>query len=204
MRLAIFTARLDDAARRKARTCGYTIMEVMMAASISVLVVGALLALVFQMALEQKQGLADGAVQGKAGLVEDRITQILRSMSSTESTEFLEPVSGNPSWYRKIIVAQGAGSPRQELSFNTGNGKLIHDPNRSVDGDQVTLFQADKMTALREVYFYPALKPGNLADRTTINVVLKFDDDGYSFRRATTNTFKKIPVNRYFTVKFRN
>ncbi len=183
---------------------GFTIMEVLMAASISVLVVGALLALVFQMALEQKYGLADGSVQSKAGLVEDRITQILRTMSTTESTEFVTPVSGNPSRFRRIIIAQSASSPRQELSFDPSNGKLIHDPNRNVDGDQVTLFQADKMTALRDVQFYPSLKPGNLPDRSTINVILKFDDDGYSTRRASTNSFKKIPVERYFTVRFRN
>ena len=67
-----------------------------------------------------------------------------------------------------------------------------------------TLFKPDKLTVLRDVYFYPSLKSGNVPDRATVNVVMKFDDDGYSTRRVSTNSFKKIPVNRYFTVRFRN
>ncbi len=179
-------------------------MEVMMAASVSVLVVGAILTLVFQMALEQKRGLADGSVQSRAGLVQDRVAQILRSMSATESTEFVDAVSGNPTFFRRVIVATNASSPRQQLYFDANTGKLYHDPNRNVNGDEVVLFKPDKMTALRDVYFYPALKAGNVLDRATINVVMKFDDDGYSTRRASTNSFKKIPVNRYFTVRYRN
>lgn len=177
-----------------------------MAGSISVIVLGALMTLVFQMAKEQKFGLADGSVQYKAGLVEDKITQILRVMSVDESAVFADAVSGNPATFRRVIFARGPSSefPREELYFNSTNGVLIHDPNRTLGGDQVTLFSPDKFTALRDVYFYPSLKVGNMVDNTTINVVLKFDDDGYSMRKESSGEIKKMTVNRYFTVKFRN
>lgn len=177
-----------------------------MAGSISVIVLGALMTLVFQMAKEQKFGLADGSVQYKAGLVEDKITQILRVMSVDESAVFTDAVSGSPGTFRRVIFARGPSSefPREELFFNSATGVLLHDPNRNLDADQVTLFSPDKFTALREVYFYPSLKVGNMIDNTTINVVMKFDDDGYSMRKETSGEIKKMTVNRYFTVKFRN
>jgi hypothetical protein len=191
---------------RSASRAAYTVVEVMMAGSISVIVLGALMTLVFQMAKEQKFGLADGSVQYKAGLVEDKIAEILRVMSVDESAVFADAVSGNPGTYRRVIFARGPSSehPREELYFNSATGVLFHDPNRSLEGDQVALFSPDKFTALREVYFYPSLKVGNMIDNTTINVVLKFDDDGYSMRKETSGEIKKMTVNRYFTVKFRN
>ncbi len=177
-----------------------------MAGSISVMVLGALLTLVLQMAKEQKYGLADGSVQYEAGLVEDRITQILRSMNQNESAVFADPVSGNPASFRRIIMARGQSPafPREEIFFNSEKSLLIHDPNRNVTGDEVVLCKTNAFTSLRELYFYPSLKTGNLPDSTTVNVVMKFDDNGYSMRKETDGAIKKMSVNRYFTVKFRN
>jgi hypothetical protein len=185
---------------------GYTVMEVMMAGSITVLVLGALLMLVLQLAKEQKFGLADGSVQQQAGMVEDQITQILRSMNVTESTVFADPVSGSPGCFRRIIVAEGQAPvfPREELYFNPTSLQLIHDPNRAVGGDDVVLCKANAFSTLRDLYFYPSLKTGNLTDSTAVNVVMKLDDDGYSMRKDSSGGIKKMSVNRYFTVKFRN
>ena len=185
---------------------GYTVVEVMMASAIAVLVLGAVLTLVLQLAKEQKYGLADGSVQYQAGLVADRLAQILRSMNVTESAVYADPVSGNPTSFRRIIVARGQSPafPRQEIYFNPNKSELIHDPNRGVTGDEVVLCKTNAFTTLRDLYFYPSLKTGNLLDSTTVNVVMKFDDDGYSMRKNTTGSLKKISVNRYFTVKFRN
>lgn len=196
----------NGAARPPARLRAYTVVEVMMAGTISVMVLGALMTLVFQMAKEQKIGLADGAVQYKTGLVEDKVVELLRTMSANESTVFTDPVAGNPSMFRRIITARGpsTSNPREELYFSTSSGKLIHDPNRSVDGDLVELFAPDRFSALRDVYFYPSLKAGNNLDNTAVNVVLKFDDDGYAMRKESSGAIRKSTVNRYFTVKFRN
>jgi len=185
---------------------GYTVLEVMMAGSITVLVLGALLMLVLQLAREQKFGLADGSVQHQAGLVEDQITQILRSMNATESTVFADPVAGSPGCFRRIIVAEGQAPvfPREELYFNPASMRLIHDPNRGVGGDDVVLCKPSAFAALRDLYFYPSLKTGNLTDSTAVNVVMKLDDDGYSMRKDSAGAIKKMSVNRYFTVKFRN
>lgn len=185
---------------------GYTVMEVMMAGSITVLVLGALLTLVLQLAKEQKFGLADGSVQQQAGLVEDQITQILRSMNVTEGSMFADPVSGSPGCFRRIIVAEGQAPvfPREELYFNPTSLRLIHDPNRAVGGDEVVLCKPAAFSTLRDLYFYPSLKTGNLTDSTAVNVVMKLDDDGYSMRKDSSGSIKRMSVNRYFTVKFRN
>lgn len=199
--------RLVSKRRRGGRAAaGYTVMEVMMAGSITVLVLGALLTLVLQLAKEQKFGLADGSVQQQAGLVEDQITQLLRSMNVTESTVFADPVSGSPGCFRRIIVAEGQAPvfPREELYFNPEKLVLVHDPNRSVGGDDVVLCKASAFATLRDLYFYPSLKTGNLTDSTAVNVVMKLDDDGYSMRKDSSGSIKKMSVNRYFTVKFRN
>jgi len=201
MRLRSFSR--EGSARTKS---GYTVVEVTMAGSIALLVLGALLSLVLQLAKEQKQGLADGSLQHQTGLVQDQLAQLFRSMNATESTVFADPVAGSPACFRRIIVARGQAPAfaREEIYYDPAQSKLVHDPNRAVAGDEIVLCQLNNFAALRDLYFYPSLKTGNLPDSTAINVVMKFDDNGYSTRKDAVGQIKKMTVNRSFTVKFRN
>jgi hypothetical protein len=167
---------------------------------------GAVLMLTLQMGKEQRLGLADGAVQSQAGIVQDQLALRLRSMSVNESALFVDPVPGKAGCYRRIIVARGPSSthPREELYFNATNRCLIYDPNRNVANNETVLYRPDTFVTLRDLYFYPSLKTGNLPDSSTLNVVMQFDDNGFATRKGTNNVSKPTTINRYFTVKFRN
>jgi hypothetical protein len=188
------------------RTAGYTIVELVMASFIALLVLGALMMLLLQMGTEQKYSLTDALLQSQAGLTQDMLAQKLRSMSVTESAIFTDSVSGKPGCYRSIIVARGQTPvyPREAIYFNSTNFTLIHDPNRNVANDQIILYKPDGFVVLRDLYFYPSLKTGNVTDGTAVNVVMLFDDDGYSTRKGTNGVIKRTSIYRYFTIKFRN
>ena len=191
---------------RSAFSAAFTVVEMILAGSIATIALGALLSLILQLAKEQRYGLADGSVHAQAGLIQDRVSQLLRSMSASESVLYADPVTGSPGLFRRIIVARGQSPafPREEVYFDPAKFQLIHDPNRKISGNEFSLCKSNTMTILRDVYFHPSLKVGNMPDSTTLNVVMKFDDNGYPMRRDSQGRIRKMCVNRYFTVKLRN
>ena len=192
--------------RNLRRRIGSTLVELMVASSVALLTMGALMALTIQMAREQQYGLADGAVQSQAGTVQDQLAAQLHSMSVNESALFADAVSGKAGCYRRIIVAKGHSSsyPREEIFFNSTNLNLVYDPNRNVANNETILYKPDNFVTLRDLYFYPSLKTGNMPDSSTLNVVMQFDDNGFSSRKDANGARKKMSIYRYFTVKFRN
>jgi hypothetical protein len=81
---------------------GATLIEVVMASSIGVVTVGALLAIVCLVAIEQREGLVTAGLQEKANLLEDKITRLIREMSATQAVALGNPVTVGSPFYRSI------------------------------------------------------------------------------------------------------
>jgi hypothetical protein len=193
-----------EQARRAAG--GFTLTDFVVASGVAIICLTGLLALVLQVGEEQRRIVGDGTMQQEAGLLQDKLSVLIRSMSNTESVTFGNPIASAPSFYRRIIVARGEAPdyPREEICFNPTNHTVIHDPNRSASGDEVVLFTPSPTVVVRDLYFYPSLKVGGLIDSTTLNVVLEVDDDGYTSRKDATGNVVRTAIHRYFSVKMRS
>jgi hypothetical protein len=180
-------------------------MELIFAGSITVLALGSLALIMVQTAVEQRQGLAQASLEQEANHVVDRLAVLLRSMSASESALFGNPLTSNPNYYRRLIVAQGesASQPREEILFVANLNCLLH--RSDVTRTNVVVLSAPSATSvLRDLYFYPSFKNDGSLDSTTLNVALRVDDNGYGGRRSPLGTSRPFSVSRYFAVKMRN
>ncbi|HXG48258.1 MAG TPA: hypothetical protein VNO52_11590 [Methylomirabilota bacterium] len=184
----------------------FTVVDLMVASSLAVICLGGMLSLVMQVGTEQRRIVGDGLVQQEGGLLQDKLSVLIRSMSNSEGVIFGDPVPSAPTFFRRIIVARGEAPdfPRESIYFNPTNRMVIHDPDRSVANDEVVLFAPNANAVVRELYFYPSLKVGAVTDSTTLNVVLEMDDDGYSGRTDGRGHITRSSIHRYFTVKMRS
>ncbi|MBI3414476.1 MAG: hypothetical protein HY043_04010 [Verrucomicrobia bacterium] len=182
-----------------------TLVETLIGSSIATVVIGGVILLVWQVGNEQRRAIADAALEENGAILQDKIVSLLRSMSATESVIFSGQISGT-AFYQRVVLARGKtpAYPREEIYFDATNFRLMHDPDRSVTGNDVALFSGTNALVLRNAYFYPSLKSGGLLDSATLNVSLTFDDNGLAGRRNSTGAARTTTVSRAFTVSFRN
>ena len=194
---------LSQRTRRSA--WGMTLVETLIGSSIATVVIGGVITLVWQVGTEQRRAIADAALEQNGALLQDKIVNLLRSMSATESVSFGNAISGT-AFYQKVVMARGKtpAFPREEIYYDPVNFALMYDPDRSVSGDQVALFSGTNLMVLRNAYFFPSLKPGGVVDGATLNVALTFDDNGLAGRHNPNGTARNTTVTRSFTVSFRN
>jgi hypothetical protein len=192
--------------KRGGVTCrGMTIVEVLLASSITAVMMGGILVIITEAVREQSLSMAQAALEQSASLVQDRVIGLLRDMSENESVVFADPVSGTAGFGR-VIVARGRTPdyPREEIRFDPSGHALIYDPNRNRTGDDVRLFSSTAECTLRQFFFYPALKLGGVPDNACLNVWVEMDDNGWSSRLRPHGTTKTNRAVRTFAVRMRN
>lgn len=193
-------------ASKDRKTSGMAIVEMVLASAVGVLVLGALLTLVMEVAKEQRRGLVDSSLEMEANLLEDKVNRVLRSMSSGESVVTAEPTATGSAFFRKIIIARGQTPtyPREELVYDPANCRMVHDPNRAATGDESILMEGTNSVVLRNAYFFLSAKPDGSLDSSAVNVFLQFDDNCAAMRRNPDRSLRRTQVSRVFTVKMRN
>lgn len=196
----------DRGAAPRRHSGAWTLPEVLVASMTALLALGVVMLLVFEGAKEQRSSLAESQLHEAAGLLQDRLTQLLREMSASQSSLLGDPIATGSPLCRRLIVARGEPPtyPRQELRYHPDRLLLLHDPNRSVTGDERPLHPTNSLVKLRNALFYHSLKPGGAPDAASLNVWLELDDDGATGRTGTNGTPLRVAVSRSFTVTMRN
>lgn len=188
------------------RRSGATLVEVLIASTISVGVLGTLMSVFGLAAQEQRRQFVDSILQQEAANLQDQLTRLVRSMRQSESVAFGNPViESGATVYHTVVMARGPAPtyPRESLTYTT-NYALIYDPNRNTTGGEQTLFTNKTGAVLRKLYFFPSLKPGGIPDSTVLNIWLEMDDDGLARRRGPGGGMTNWTVSRSFTVTMRN
>jgi len=196
-------------ARRWRFAGGMTLIEMIVSSAVGVLVIGTLLTLVVQVAKEQRRGLVDVTLQQQAGILEDKITRLVRSMSASETILLADPIAAGSPFYRRVVMARGQTPtyPREEIIYDAATGKVTHDPDRSVSGNELVLFAPSgkaSMMVLRNMYFYSSFKLDGSPDSSVLNVFVEFDDNTFAGRKDASGSLKKTRILRTFSVKMRN
>jgi prepilin-type N-terminal cleavage/methylation domain-containing protein len=194
----------------KNRGCrGYTMVELLIAASVAALVAGTAMMLLIQSAKENRRGLADATVEQVSSDLQNKIIQNLRVMSATEGVVFSSPVQnalGSLLGYQSIIVARGPAPdyPRQRISFDPGTGSVLHKSNVASTNAPAILVQTNSRVVVRGLTFSPSLKADGTPDNALVNVLIKMDDNGSAGRYGASRSNNPANVWRSFAVKMRN
>lgn len=195
------------------RSCGarserraFTLVELLVGASLGVLLTGFMMGMVIQVVKEQRRELVDATLQYKADDLEEKLARLIRSMSANETIILGDPLSSGSPFYRRIIVAMGQTPTyaRQQLIYDPTAMTLTQDPDITMSSNEILLFKSTPMAKLRNMYFFTSVKSDGVADSSALNIYLQFDDDGFAGRKNPNGTLKRSQVTRYFTVKMRN
>jgi Tfp pilus assembly protein PilV len=183
---------------RQRRISGSTLVEVVIASTIGVFVVTALMALMTTQAKEQRKEMVDSNLQQQANLLEDKITRLIRPMSAAQAVTLGNQLA-NPSHYHLIIVARGqAPVAREQVAFNPATFTCAHTPNLAAPNTKETYWGGSSLAVLRELYFSISQKSDGSPDASAITVFFQMDDNGMGARKKT-NT-----LTRTFTATMRN
>ncbi len=189
--------------QRGLRRAAFTIVELSVSMAIGTICLGAVGVIYVTMAKEHRTGLADAVLSQRVDNLEDRLTQLLRTMSATTGATLGSVNPTNSGMYQKVVFNKGSGTPQQSITFNQGTGTVIYDPNTSVAGNEQTLFASEAGSVmLRNFYFTLGLQQGGRPDASLLGVTMDFDDDKASRRRSGSN-YKVNAMSRQFSVRLR-
>jgi Tfp pilus assembly protein PilE len=178
---------------------GSTLMEVLIASSIGVLVLAALIALMTTQVQEQRKEMVDSNLQQQANLLEDKITRLFRSMSAGQAAILGNPIAAGSPFYHLIVVARGSAPiAREQVAFDSATFTCASTPNLAVPATREIYFGQSKLAVLRELYFFISQKNDGASDASAITVFFKMDDNGMG-HRGRTNV-----LVRSFTTTMRN
>ena len=182
---------------------GFTLVELWVGMGIASITLGAVALMYVTMAREHRTSLADAVLEGRADELEDKITDLLRTMSASQAATPGSPVATNAAMFQMILVNAGPGLPQQRLYYDSVQNAVMHDPNNAVAGDEVVLWKSEvSSVVLRNLYFTLMLQPGYKPDGTLVTVCMRLDDDLAS-RRRSGNGYVANTVRREFSVRLR-
>lgn len=191
MRTATFSKTADSA--------GGILIEILIATTIGITVLGSIFALIAAVAREQRSQLACAYVEQEANLLEDKITRLIRSMSATETVALSDLVSGSSTFYRQVTMARAATpAPRERLAYTANNTTCTYIPNIASGSGYATLNAPTASAVLRNMYFYISEKMDGTPDGSAVTVFFQMDDNGMG-QRGKTNK-----ITRCFTATMRN
>ena len=190
---------LNSGSTRERHTSGTTLMEVLVASSIGVVVLGALLTVVTLVAEEERRGWVAAGLQQQADLLEDRITRLIRAMSAGEAVILGDPVEAGSPFYHQMITAQGSSPiPREKLAYQPASFTCTHTPDLSSPTVQESYCTPSSALVLRNMYLSISEKNDGAPDASSVAIVFQMDDNGAGVRHVTNI------VTRSFTVTMRN
>jgi prepilin-type N-terminal cleavage/methylation domain-containing protein len=190
---------------------GFTLTELMVGMVAGLLIAGSMMLLLIQSAREQYRGVADATVEEVTATLQTEIIRCLRGMSANEGVVFSSPATNSGAVYQgfqRVVMAHGPvpDYPREDIRFDPQAGTLTYDPNLTITGNERVFLQSrTNAFMLRNVCFFPSLKPDGSLDNSLVNVVIELDDNRSS-RRPGLLSSPSYParVQRTFAVKMRN
>ncbi len=194
---------LDRWGAKSASRRGITLVETLIAVTISLPIVTALMYLMVATAREQKVGFVQQLVFDSADRIQDKITRLLQDASRASGVYFAD---ADGEFYNRIAFRQQVGPPTQELFFDSASGTLTYDPDVNVSNNEETIDVASStLCELDNVAFRASIKVGGIPDSSIVLVRLRVSDHGRarsSWRDAGSQA-NWIVSTRMFAVNLR-
>ncbi len=180
------------------RRRGFTLLEMLIAISVSSLVVPVVLFLMLQTARDQRQAFVEQRVFQHADRLQDRLQEIFRGSHQSNNQIFYPGASRQAGIL--MTAADGmffnivrfyaddptlATVPQQQVAYDGTTRELVYDPNLAVGGNEQIINLAEgpeAITSLDWVRFRVAQKDGGIPDSSLILVDFQVSDHGYAKR----------------------
>ncbi len=196
---------------------GFTLVEMIIASTIVLLMSAVIFSLIGLVAREQRIGLIEQRLNEHADRIQDFIELTMQAQSKEAGVSYPNLVNG---FSTKIAFREGIGFPNQQLSYDANAKNLIYDSDVSLaNNERIVGFeeQADGLTHLDAVRFWPGMQVGGIPDGSFVNVWVEVSDHGLIEKtKQTGRIYKKesdirnpnnpiywVKVVRTFTVGLR-
>jgi prepilin-type N-terminal cleavage/methylation domain-containing protein len=189
--------KIDSFSRNSSRA-GFTLPEVMVSATMLLVVLTGLLCLVTAAATEQQLATTGMTADRESDLVQDQITDVLRQTPNASFVQFADPWDSDGAMFTRVILRpENTELSPDEIYFDRHDGALKYKLGQKESPE--ILYSARHGFHLAKAIFYPALQRLSMSDSSVINVVVDLEPDD----RAHQPDSHPI-ASRYFSIQLRN
>ena len=186
----------------------FTLVEILIAVAVGTVLGGTVLLLLCQTATEQRNGLADMAVEEQAYKLQANVTACLRSMSANQgmtpnySSGYYDN-NGNLLGYQSVFIFYPTNGSyiTGNISYNASTGQVAYTTNISESSAQIVWMSNSPTAALTEFCLSSSFNLDGSQNNSLVNVSFQMNDHGFSQQGATNNP---ASVFRNFSVQMRN
>ena len=187
----------------------FTLVELMIAATIGLGLAGTIVLLLLKTATEQRSGFAAITVEDAAYSLQANITTCLRSMSANQgiSPQYSSGVydsAHNLLGYKAVVVfapQTNASYMTASISFDPATGAVVYIPNTAVPSAAILWMTNSAAVALTNLCFSTSIRPDGSRDSSLVNVFFQMDDHGFTQHNPVNN---QASLFRNFSVQMRN
>lgn len=208
----------------KTRRAGFTLIELMIASTVSIILIGSVLVLLIQSVKEQRLCLACATVEEKAALLQANICSCLRSNSAgmgitPDGSTAVSDANGNFLGYHAINfynVDLAGSSHMQRIAFDPASGIVTYIPSAGPSGTVITWWTNTHTAVLSQLLFNVEQNPDLSLNSSVVSVRFEINDNLYSSSYShayttnsplsTTTSLSTGPASIYrsFSVKLRS
>jgi prepilin-type N-terminal cleavage/methylation domain-containing protein len=200
------TASTRIAARISRRA--FTLVELLVAASVGSVLAGTVLLLLFQTATEQRYGFADMTVEEKAYTLQANITDCLRCMSANQgmtpdySSGLYDP-HGNLLGYQSVFIFYPSNGSyiTGNIGYNPSSGKVTYAANILTPSTQAVWMSNSTTAVLTGFCMSSSFNLDGSQNNSLVNVSFQMNDNGFSRQNPVNNP---ASIYRNFSVQMRN
>ena len=199
---------------KRRRNRGMTLVEIIIAATISAAVGAVVVWLLLAVAREQRLGFIEAQVMARADRLQDKIIETLRAGSRSNVVPFSVAdavpgqTSGREVFFYRLIFRSVENGPNQELRYDTTKHELVYDPNRAISNNEV-LFDSTlaktPLSRLDYVWFARGIRSTGIPDSSLILVQFEVSDRGLARRAYRDSSLRTnwVVATRSFAVNLR-
>jgi prepilin-type N-terminal cleavage/methylation domain-containing protein len=195
---------VSDNLRSHACRRAFTLVELMVAASIGVILAGTAVLLLIQAATEQQRGYSDTTLEERAYTLQANITSWLRSGSSSLGMQPNSATGDDTVGYTSIYVftpnADGSALTTSQISADLVSGAVVYTRDTSAPANQALWMTNSPGVVLRKLNFKKSANLDGSPNANLVNVIFQMDDNGFSRQNATNNV---ADIERSFSVQMR-
>ena len=197
-----------DTGKQIARRSGFTLPELLIASSVSLLISGFVLSLLWLAVKEDRLGLGCATVEEQAYVLQGNLTKTLRIMSANQgmSPDYSMPYtasSGNVVGYHGAYLFKymtNGSYATEHIVFNSTNGTVTF-TDTSGSSAATTVWGTNTSTCIvSNVWFNSSLNPDGSVNSSLVNVALVLNDNGFAGENPTNNC---ASIYRSFSVQLR-
>jgi Prokaryotic N-terminal methylation motif len=182
----------------------FTLVELMVAASIGIVLAGTVVLLLVQAATEQQRGYSDTTLEERAYTLQANITSCLRGGSSSLGMQPNSTSGDDFVGYTSIYIFtpnfDGSALTTSQISADEASGAVVYTPDTSAPANHALWMTNSPGVVLRTFRFKKSANLDGSPNANLVNVDFHMDDNGYSRQNATNNV---ADIKRSFSVQMR-